>query len=105
VDAEIVGVELEIVALEQPAFLVDIKKERRDVAVDCELPMAVARGLGLEIDPRMAIGQRPFSRMLRLTHRTILDRIPRRGLYYNSSSRRPLICIILHHAATPESIR
>jgi hypothetical protein len=37
--------------------------------------MAVARRLGLEIDSGMAVGQRPFSRMLRVSHRTILDRI------------------------------
>jgi hypothetical protein len=28
--------------------------------------MAVAGRLGLEIDPRMAVGQRPFRRMLRV---------------------------------------
>ncbi len=34
INAEIVGVELEIVALEQPALLVDVQPEGRDLAVD-----------------------------------------------------------------------
>ena len=34
VDAEIVGIELELVALEQAAILVDVHGQRRDVAVD-----------------------------------------------------------------------
>ena len=105
VDAEVVGVELEVVALEQRALLVHVEEKRGHVAVDVELPMAVARRLGLEIDSGMAVGQRPFSRMLRVSHRTILDRILLRVLYYNASSRRQLICTILHQAATPESIR
>ena len=50
IDAEIVGVQLELVAFEQPAILVDIHGQRCDVAIDCELPMPVARRIGLEID-------------------------------------------------------
>ena len=50
VDAEIVGIQLELIALEQPAILVDIHGQRRDVAVDGELPVPVARRIGLEID-------------------------------------------------------
>jgi hypothetical protein len=55
IDAEIVGVELELVAFVEPAFLIHVQGERRDVAVDGELPMAVTRRVGLEIDPRLAI--------------------------------------------------
>ena len=61
IDAEIVGIELELVALEQRALLVDVHQQRGDVAVDLELPMAIARRLGLEIDPRLAVGQRTRS--------------------------------------------
>ena len=50
VDAEIVGIELELIALEQAAVLVDVHGQRRDVAVDRELPVPVARRIGLEID-------------------------------------------------------
>ena len=34
VNPEVVGIELEIVALEQSAFLVDVEEERGDIAVD-----------------------------------------------------------------------
>ena len=50
VDAEIVGIELELIALEQAGILVDVHGQRRDVAVDGELPVPVARRIGLEID-------------------------------------------------------
>ena len=50
VDAEIVGIELELVALEQAAILVDVHGQGRDVAIDRELPVPVARRIGLEID-------------------------------------------------------
>src|ERR1700681_1278548 len=50
VDAEIVGIQLELIALEQPGILVDIHGQRRDIACDVELPVPVARRIGLEID-------------------------------------------------------
>ena len=50
VDAEIVGIELELIALEQAGILVDVHGQRRDVAGDVELPVPVARRLGLEVD-------------------------------------------------------
>ena len=50
VDAEIVGIELELIAFEQAAILVDVHGQRRDVAVDRQLPVPVARRIGLEID-------------------------------------------------------
>ncbi len=58
VDAEIVGIELELVALEQAGLLIDVHHQRGDVAVEIQLPMPVPRRLGLEIDPRLAIRQR-----------------------------------------------
>ena len=61
VDAEIVGIELELVAFEQPGVLVDVHDEVGDLAVECQLPVAIARGLGLEID---ALGQRALSRVV-----------------------------------------
>ena len=50
VDAEIVGIQLELIAFEQPAILVDIHCQRGDVAIGIELPVAVARRVGLKID-------------------------------------------------------
>ncbi len=50
VDTEVVGIELELVTFEQAAILVDIHGQRRGVALDRELPMPVARRVGLKID-------------------------------------------------------
>ena len=52
VDAEVVGIELELVAVEQPAGRIDVHDQVGDVAVELDAPMAVARRLGLEIDRR-----------------------------------------------------
>ena len=82
VDAEIVGIELELVALEQRALLVDVHHQRGDVAVDRELPMAIARGLGLEIDPRLAVRQRALGGM-GVGHR-VASTFPRCRVYYNA---------------------
>ena len=57
VDAEVVGVELELVAFEQRALLVDVHQQGGDLAVDLELPVAILRRLGLEIDPALAVVQ------------------------------------------------
>ncbi len=50
VDAEIVGVELEFVAVGKPAGLIDVHDQIGDIAVALDAPMAVARRIGLEID-------------------------------------------------------
>ena len=50
VDAEIVGIQLELIALEQAGILVDVHGERRDVAFDAQLPVPVALRIGLKID-------------------------------------------------------
>ena len=57
VDAEVVGIELELVAFEQRALLVDVHQQGGDLAVDLELPVAILRRLGLEIDPALAVVQ------------------------------------------------
>ena len=50
VDAEIVGIQLELITLEQAAILVDIHGQGRNLAIDIQLPVPVARRIGLEID-------------------------------------------------------
>ena len=60
VDAEIVRIELELVALEQGALLVHIHQQGRDLAVDGEFPMPVLRRIGLEIDAALAVVQFAF---------------------------------------------
>ena len=50
IDAKVVGIQLELIAFEQPAILVDVHGQGRDVALDRELPVPVARRVGLEID-------------------------------------------------------
>jgi len=50
IDAEVVGIQLELITFEQPAILVDVHGQRRHRAVDIELPMPVARRIGLKID-------------------------------------------------------
>ena len=46
VDAEVVAVELELVARGDALVLGDVERERRDRAVEGELPVVVALGLG-----------------------------------------------------------
>src|SRR5262249_45107773 len=50
VDTEIVGIELELVAVGEAAGRIDIHNEIGDVAVLLDAPVAVARWLGLEVD-------------------------------------------------------
>ena len=63
IDAKIVGIELQLIALEQGALLVDIQEKRGDVAIDLQLPMPVTRRFGLEIDPGLAVRQRTLGGM------------------------------------------
>ena len=86
IDAEVVGIQLELIALEQPAVLVDVHGQRRDVAIDLELPMPVARRIGLEIDVFRAAGENAIFTGLFASHRATLTCF---GL-----SR--LICTIMH---------
>ena len=50
IDAEVVGIELEFVAVHQAAVLVHIHGEGRDGAVEAELPVLVLVRLGPEVD-------------------------------------------------------
>jgi len=50
VDAEVVGIQLELIAFEQSGILIDVHGQRGGVAIDRELPVPVARRIGLEID-------------------------------------------------------
>src|SRR5690606_105755 len=50
VDAEVVGVELELVAVEQGGIRIDVHDEPGNRAVELEPPVPVARRLGLKID-------------------------------------------------------
>ena len=65
VDAEVIAVELELVARAQAGVLVEIGEERRHRPVELELPVLVARRLGLIVDPveavRHALAHRQFS--------------------------------------------
>ena len=101
IDAEIVGIEFEIVALEQPGLLVDIHQQRRDVAVDLELPMPIARRLGLEIDPRLAVRQRPSRGVFRARSSQCLDASLRSVYYVHHGAMCRLICIIIHDSRNP----
>ena len=51
IDAEVIGIELELVAGPQARVLVEVGKQRRDRPVELELPVFVARRLGLIVDP------------------------------------------------------
>ena len=57
VDAKIVGIQLELIAFEQPAILIDVHDQGGDVAIDLKLPMPVARRIGLKIDMPGAISE------------------------------------------------
>ncbi len=57
VDAEIVGIQLELITFEQPAILIDVHGKRRDLAIDVQPPVPVARRIGLKIDMPGAIGE------------------------------------------------
>ena len=53
VDAEIVGIQFELVVVRpQAGVFAHVHRERRDVAVDAQFPVLVLRGIGFEIDGR-----------------------------------------------------
>ena len=67
VDAEVVGVELELVAVEQAAGLIDVHDQIGDLAVELDAPVAIARRLGLKIDglhDLTSAGSKPSGRLL-----------------------------------------
>ncbi len=57
VDAKVVGIELQLIAFEETALLVNVHRQGGDGAVDGELPVAIARGVGGEIDPPRSVGE------------------------------------------------
>ncbi len=59
VDAEVIGIQLEQIALEQAAVLVHIHGQGGDIARHVEFPVPVLRRLGLEIDEGRAVGEFP----------------------------------------------
>ncbi len=50
VDAEVVGVELELVPVDEPAVLIDVHREGGHGAVGRQLPVPVATRIGTELD-------------------------------------------------------
>src|SRR5208282_4407764 len=54
VDAEIVGIELEPIAGEEPALFRDIQGQGGDRTVTGETPVAIAGGIGVERDHRIS---------------------------------------------------
>ena len=50
IDPEVIGIQFQVIAWNQPALFVDIHGQGRDVAVDIDLPVFVLPGFGSEID-------------------------------------------------------
>ena len=51
IDAEVVGVQLELVALEQSRRGIYVHDQMSDRAVEAQLPVAIAAGIRLQVDP------------------------------------------------------
>jgi len=61
IDAEVVGIELQPVAREDPAFFGDVQSQGGDRAFTGEPPVAIAGGIGVERDhPAYSISFRHF---------------------------------------------
>jgi len=58
VDAEVVGIELELVARRDALVFGDVERERRQGAVEAELPVVVALGCGIEGDHAFSSARR-----------------------------------------------
>ena len=50
IDTKIVGIEFELVTVEQTTVFVDIQDQMRNPAVQAKVPVLIPLGLGLEID-------------------------------------------------------
>jgi len=57
VDAQIIGIELELVAGRDPAILGDVEQQGRDAPVYSEAPVLVSFRLGIEGDHRFLPGR------------------------------------------------
>ena len=62
VDAQVVGVELQLIAVEQAGVLVDVHDQLGHLAVERELPVAIARRLGLKVDACWHAPAPPYGR-------------------------------------------
>src|SRR5262249_40008296 len=60
------------------ALLVDVHEQRRHIAVDLELPVAIARRIGGEVDARLAVAHLAFGISHRGTH-SVETRSPRKS--------------------------
>jgi len=79
IDAKVVGVQLQLITIEQTAILVDIHMHPRHRAVIFDAPMPVLRRIGLEID--------------HVAHRNLPDY--RRQPFPKTSLRSRALCIIV----------
>jgi len=69
VDAEVVGVQLQLIALEQAAILVDIHDQGGDRPVIVHAPVAIARRIGAKVDD-FAHGTSPGMVLFRMQSRS-----------------------------------
>ena len=99
VDAEVVGVQLELIALEQPGVLVDVHEQLGDLAVEFQLPVAIALGLGLKIDA-LGHGVAPDA----VPHAVTSGRHRRSNMHYYSY-KPTYKCIIMAYAPDTQARR
>ncbi len=60
IDAEIVGIELELVTFKQAAIFIYIHGQAGDIAIDIQLPMAIGFRARLKVNSFCAIGELAF---------------------------------------------
>ena len=51
IDTQIIGIQLQLIALEQASLFVHIHDQGRNLSIDLEAPMLVAGRVGLKVDP------------------------------------------------------
>jgi hypothetical protein len=54
IDAEVVGVQLELATLEQAAIRIDVHRQRRNRSIERETPVAIATWISLKVDHAVA---------------------------------------------------
>ena len=59
VHGEVVGVQLQLVVVAQPAVGIDVHVEMGDTAIYSQPPMAIPRGMGLKVDHTRTLGRLP----------------------------------------------
>ena len=55
IDAEVVGIELQLITVEQAALFIDVHDQGRHLAIDLDRPMLVTGRTGLKIDDHMRL--------------------------------------------------